>query len=46
VIKLRRIIWVGHVACRGEMRNEYKMLVEPEGTRKLRTWRHRMGRKY
>jgi hypothetical protein len=28
VIKSRRIKWAGHVACMGEMRNAYKILVE------------------
>jgi hypothetical protein len=27
VIKSRRIMWTGHVACMGEMRNRYKILV-------------------
>jgi hypothetical protein len=37
VIKSRRMGWVGHVACMGEMRNIYKILIgEPEGNRLLR----------
>jgi hypothetical protein len=28
VIKLRRMIWVGHVAIMGEMRNAWKVLVK------------------
>jgi hypothetical protein len=28
VIKLRRMRWVGHVVCMGEMRNAYNILVE------------------
>jgi hypothetical protein len=36
VIKSRRLRWVGHVACMGEMRNAYRVLVEkPEGRRPL-----------
>jgi hypothetical protein len=32
VIKSRRIRWVGHVACMGEVRGVYKVLVgRPEG---------------
>jgi len=31
VIKSRRMTWVGNVACMGEMRNAYKILVrKPE----------------
>jgi hypothetical protein len=34
MIKSRRMRWVRHVACIGETRNSYKMLVEnPEGKR-------------
>jgi hypothetical protein len=37
VIKLRRVRWVGHVSCMGEMRNACRVLVEtPEGKRPLR----------
>jgi len=37
VIKSKRMRWVGHVACMGEMRNAYKILVgKPEGKRSLR----------
>jgi hypothetical protein len=33
VIKSRRIRWIGHVACMGEMRNAHNILVgKPEGT--------------
>ena len=36
VIKLRRMRWVGHVACVGESRGEYRILVgKPEGKRPL-----------
>ena len=36
VIKSRRISWVGHVACMGEMRGVYRVLVgKPEGKRPL-----------
>ena len=36
VIKLRRIRWAGHVACIGERRGVYKVLVgKPEGKRPL-----------
>jgi hypothetical protein len=42
VIKSRRMRWVGHVACMGEMKNTYKILIrEPEGRRPLRKCRHR-----
>jgi hypothetical protein len=35
-IKSRRMRWVGHVACMGEERNVYKVLVgNPEGKRPL-----------
>jgi hypothetical protein len=34
VIKARRMRWVGHVACIGEVRGAYKILVgRPEGRR-------------
>jgi len=36
VIKLRRMRWVGHVACMGERRGVYRVLVrKPEGKRQL-----------
>jgi hypothetical protein len=36
LIKSRRIRWVGHVACMGESRDVYRVLVgEPEGKRSL-----------
>jgi hypothetical protein len=36
MIKSRRIIWAGHVACMGENRNTYRVLVgNPEGKRQL-----------
>jgi hypothetical protein len=36
VIKARRMRWVGHVACMGEVRGAYKILVgRPEGRRPL-----------
>jgi hypothetical protein len=40
-IKSWRMKWAGHVACMGEERNVYKVLVEkPEGMRPLeRQWR-------
>jgi hypothetical protein len=37
----RRMRWVGHVACMGEERNLYEVLVgKPEGKRPLRRARH------
>jgi hypothetical protein len=37
VIKSRRMRWIGHVVCMGEMGNEYKILVgKPEGKRPFR----------
>jgi hypothetical protein len=37
VITSRRVRWVGHIACMGEMRNSCSILVEePEGKRPLR----------
>jgi len=34
--------WVGHVGCRGEMRNAYRVLVQwPEGKRPLGRPRYR-----
>jgi hypothetical protein len=42
VIKLRRMRWAGHVACLGERRGIYRVLVgKPEGKRPLETPRHR-----
>jgi hypothetical protein len=42
VIKSRRMRWVGHVECMGEMRNAHNILVgKPEGKRPLRRLRHR-----
>jgi len=36
VIKLRRMMWPGHVAYMGERRGEYRVLVgKPEGKRQL-----------
>jgi hypothetical protein len=41
-IKSRRMSWAGHVACKGEGRNVYKVLVgKPEGERPLERPRHR-----
>jgi hypothetical protein len=42
VIKSRRVRWVGKVACMGEMRNAYKIMVrKAEGTRPFRRPRHK-----
>jgi hypothetical protein len=42
VIKSRKIKWAGHVACMGEQRAVYRVLVgRPEGKRPLRRARHR-----
>jgi hypothetical protein len=42
VIKSRRMRWVQHVTCMGQMRNKYKIMVEkPEGKRPFRRPRHR-----
>ena len=42
VIKSRRMRWVGHVACMGEGRGVYRVLVgKPEGKRTLGRPRHR-----
>ena len=42
VIKLRRMSWVGHVACMGARRGVYRVLVgKPEGKRQLRRPRRR-----
>jgi len=36
VIKSRRMRWAGHVACMGERRGEYRILMgKPEGKRSL-----------
>jgi hypothetical protein len=44
VIKTRRMRWIGHVACMGEGRGVYGVLVgRPEGKRPLRRPRHRWG---
>jgi hypothetical protein len=41
-IKSRRMRWAGHVACMGEGRNVYRVLVgNPEGKRPLGRPRHR-----
>jgi hypothetical protein len=42
VIKSRRLRWAGHVACMGEGRGAYRVLVgRPEGKRPLGRPRHR-----
>jgi len=42
VIKPRRMRWARHIACVGEMRNAYNILVgKPEGKRPLGRPRHR-----
>ena len=42
VMKLRRMRWVGHVACMGERKGIYRVLVgKPEGKRSLGRPRHR-----
>jgi hypothetical protein len=42
VIKARRMRWAGHVACMGEVRGAYNILVgRPEGRRPLRRPRRR-----
>ena len=42
VIKSRRMRWVGRVACMGERRGIYRVLVgKPEGKRPLQKPRHR-----
>jgi hypothetical protein len=41
-IKSRRMRWTGHVACMGEGRNVYRVLVgKPKGKRPLERPRHR-----
>jgi hypothetical protein len=42
VIKARKMRWVGHVVCMGEVRGAYNILVwKPEGRRPLGRSRHR-----
>jgi hypothetical protein len=42
MIKSRRMRWAGHIACIGEKRNGYRLLVEkPEGRRPLGRRRRR-----
>jgi hypothetical protein len=42
VIKSRRMRWAGHVACMGDRRGAYRVLVgKPEGRRPLGRPRHR-----
>jgi hypothetical protein len=42
VIKSRRMTWAGHVACMGERRSAYRVLVgRPKGKRPLGRPRHR-----
>jgi hypothetical protein len=42
MMKLGRMRWADHVACMGEMRNAYRVLVgKPEGRRQLGRPRHR-----
>jgi hypothetical protein len=42
MIKSRRVRWGEHVACLGEKRNAYMILMgKPEGERRLRRPRHR-----
>jgi hypothetical protein len=42
VIKSRRMRWVGHVACTGNRRGAYRVLVaRPEGEKQLGGPRHR-----
>ena len=42
LLKSRRMRWAGHVACTGEERGVYRVLVgKPEGKRPLRRPRHR-----
>jgi len=41
-LKPRNMRWMGHVACMGEMRNAFKILVgKPEGTRPCGRSKHR-----
>jgi len=39
VIKSRRVQWVGHLSCMGEVRNTFKILVR-KPKRKRPLWRH------
>jgi hypothetical protein len=42
VIKSRRMIWPGHVACMGEIKDAYRIFIQkPEGKRPLTRARHR-----
>jgi hypothetical protein len=42
MIKSRRMRWVGHIVCMGEVRNLYKIFVgNPEGKRPLGRPSHR-----
>jgi hypothetical protein len=42
IIKLRRMRWEDHVACMGEKRNAYRLVLgKPEGKRPLGRPRHR-----
>ena len=44
IIKSRRIRWAEHVACTGEMRGAYRVLVgKPDGNRSLERPRHKWG---
>ena len=44
VIKLRRVRWVGDVACKGKRRGAHRVVVEkPEGKRPLGRWGQRWG---
>jgi hypothetical protein len=44
MIKSRRARWTGHVACVGEKRIAYRILLwKPEGKRPLGRPRHRLG---
>jgi hypothetical protein len=47
VIKLRRMRWMGHVACMRKMISAYRKLVgKLEGKRLLRRYRQYMGRSF
>jgi hypothetical protein len=42
MIKSKRMRWVGHAVCMGELRDVYKILIgKPEGKRPLRRPRHK-----
>jgi hypothetical protein len=42
MIKARRMRWAGHVACMGDRRDEYRILMgRPEGKRPLGSFRRR-----